>query len=126
MATRVITTQRKWSSAVHEIAAGFDQEAAIVYLAKYCVHKSLMEEQKNIRQWLDTCLCKWASYFSNYVKGDMNSFSLPETMKSFPQYIYHLRRSSFINRFGSSLDEVFFALSIVFLSRAHSQPVKSN
>ena len=40
--TRVTTVQRQWSSLVHEIAEGFDYEAAIVYLARYCVHKALM------------------------------------------------------------------------------------
>jgi hypothetical protein len=40
--TRVITVEKKWSSEVHQIAQGFDQEAAIVYLARYCVHKALI------------------------------------------------------------------------------------
>ena len=42
LVTRISTVQRNWSSEVHEIVQGFDQEAAIVYLARYCVHKSLM------------------------------------------------------------------------------------
>lgn len=75
--TRVITVEKRWSSEVHEIAQGFDQEAAIVYLARYCVHKALMEEQGNLRQWLDSNLCKWGSYFAQFVKGDTASFSLP-------------------------------------------------
>ena len=96
-----------------EIATGFDQEAAIMYLSRFCVHKALMEEQKNIRQWLDTGLCKWASYFAQYVRNDITSFSLPEPMRTFPQFIYHLRRSNFINRFGSSLDESFYRAFIL-------------
>lgn len=108
LVTRITTAQRNWSSEVHEIVQGFDQEAAIVYLARYCVHKALMEEQKNLRQWLDSNLCKWAAYFAQYIKGDRSSFTLPETMRTFPQYMYHLRRSNFVNRFGSSLDEVSF------------------
>lgn len=99
-----------------KIVEGFDKEAAIVFLARLCVHKSLMEEQQNIRQWLDTSLCKWASYFGNYVKGDIHSFSLSENMRLFPQFIYHLRRSSFVNRFGSSLDEVPFLVYAELLS----------
>lgn len=104
LVTRITTVQKQWSSQVHEIVQGFDQEAAIVYLARYSVHKALIEEQKNLRQWLDSCLCKWASNFASFIKGDVTSFSLPETMRSFPQYMYHLRRSNFVNRFGSSLD----------------------
>jgi protein transport protein SEC23 len=106
MITRVTTVERWWSSNVHEIVEGFDFEAAIVYLARYCVHKALIEEQQNLRQWLDSSLCKWASYFAQFMKNDPRSFSLPEKMRMFPQSIYHLRRSNFVNRFGSSLDEV--------------------
>lgn len=84
-----------------------------MYLSRFCVHKALMEEQKNIRQWLDTGLCKWASYFAQYVRNDITSFSLPESMRTFPQFIYHLRRSNFINRFGSSLDESFYRAFIL-------------
>lgn len=104
LVTRVLTTQKQWSSMVPKIAEGFDQDAAIVFLARLCVHRALMEEQQNLRQWLDTSLCKWASYFGNYVKNDQMSFSLPPAMSNFPQLVYHLRRSHFINRFGSSLD----------------------
>jgi protein transport protein SEC23 len=104
--TRVTTVERTWSSQVHEIAQGFNSEAAIVYLARYCVHKALIEEQQNLRQWLDSSLCKWASYFAQFVKNDLHSFSLPEKMRRFPQSMYHLRRSNFVNRFGLSLDEV--------------------
>lgn len=104
MSTRITTVQKEWSSIVPKISEGFDQDAAIISLARLCVHKSLMEEQTNVRQWLDTNLCKWASYFANYVKNDVYSFALGDTMKNFPKYIYYLRRSNFINRFGSSLD----------------------
>ena len=82
-----------------------------------------MEEQQNIRQWLDTNLCKWASYFGNYVKNDQTSFSLPPSMSGFPQFIYHLRRSNFVNRFGSSLDEVIIWFMVGILQRIHTGKV---
>ena len=84
-----------------------------------------MEEQQNVRQWLDTNLCKWASYFGNYVKNDQTSFSLPATMSGFPQYIYHLRRSNFVNRFGSSLDEVKNFFIIAILQRTYHREINS-
>lgn len=34
-------------------------------------------------------------------------------MRTFPQFIYHLRRSNFVNRFGSSLDESFYRAFIL-------------
>ena len=60
-----------------KITEGFDAEAAAVFLARLCVHKSLIGEQQNLRQWLDTSLCKLSSYYGNFLKGDMMSFSLP-------------------------------------------------
>jgi hypothetical protein len=44
--------------------------------------------------------------FAGYIKGDEQSFTLPKTMKALPQYVYHLRRSQLIKKFGISLDEV--------------------
>jgi len=53
-------------------------------------------------------LVKWAQNYANYIKNDERSFSLPPQMKRLPQFVYHLRRSHFVNRFGISLDESFF------------------
>jgi hypothetical protein len=73
-----------------------------------CINKALYEEQKNIRQWLDQTLCKWAQYHANFIKNDESSFTLPHTMKRLPQLVYNLRRSHFVNRFGISLDESYY------------------
>lgn len=93
---------------LQKIVDNFDEVAAAVYLARQCVNKMLYEEQKNIRQWVDQVLVKWAQNYANYIKNDESSFSLPATMKQLPQLVFHLRRSHFVNRFGISLDESFF------------------
>lgn len=62
---------------VEEIANGFDSEAAIVSLGRLAVNKILYEEQKNVRQWLDQCLCRWAQVYSNFIVNDPSSFCLP-------------------------------------------------
>ena len=72
------------------------------------VYKAIVEEQKNISQWLDKILFKFTAHFANYVKGDMMSFNLPQQMKQFPQFIYHLRRSQLISTFGISPDECYY------------------
>lgn len=100
--------QREWTNLNQRIIEGFDEEAAAVFMARQCVNKMLYEEQKNIRQWVDHSLVKWAQLYANYVKNDENSFSLPKEMKRFPQLLFHLRRSHFVNRFGISLDESYF------------------
>ncbi len=47
-------------------------------MARQCVNKMLYEEQKNIRQWVDHTLVKWAQLYANYAKNDESSFSLPK------------------------------------------------
>lgn len=75
-------------------------------LGRYAAYKSMVEEHQNVGQWLDKHLFKFTSYFANFTRNDIQSFSLPPQMKSFPQFIYHLRRTNLINPFGTNPDEV--------------------
>ena len=68
--TRVTTVKKEWSNNNQTIIAGFDEEAAIVYLARNCVNKMLYEEQKNIKHLVDRTLIRWAQLFANYAKND--------------------------------------------------------
>ena len=111
--TRVTTVRKLWGDGIEQIAYGFDKEAAIVYLARMCMHKALVEEQKNLRQWLDSNLCRWAACFAKFIQNDQASFSLPPAMRQFPQLVYHLRRSHFVNRFGCSLDESYYFMNLL-------------
>jgi hypothetical protein len=103
---RVTTIRRDFAQEMNSLAIGFDQEAATVALARLAVYKSMVEEHPNVGQWLDKNLFKFTSHFANYTRGDIQSFSLPPQMKSFPQFMYHLRRTNLINPFGCSPDEV--------------------
>lgn len=46
--------------------------------------------------------------FGEYNKEDPNSFRLPENFSLFPQFMYHLRRSQFLQVFNNSPDETSF------------------
>jgi len=46
--------------------------------------------------------------FGQYQRNQKSSFKLPAFMKHFPQFMYHLRRSGFINPFGSPPDQSIY------------------
>jgi protein transport protein SEC23 len=61
-----------------------------------------------VKKWVDRILLKFSVRFAQFNRNDKNSFRLPSPMKHFPQFIYHLRRSGFINPFGSPPDQALY------------------
>lgn len=57
---------------------------------------------------LDQVLIDFCTRFAVYQIGMMDSFRLSTTYSLFPQFMFHLRRSPFINVFNSSPDETSF------------------
>ena len=68
--TRVVTVKKLWDTNMGIIADNFDQEAAIILIAKLYLFKLENEFKRNLRTWLDKLLIKWASTFASYIKGD--------------------------------------------------------
>ena len=64
-----------------------------------------------MKKWVDRILLKFCVKFSHFTRNDRNSFRLPHPMKHFPQFIYHLRRSAFINPFGAPPDQIMYVKS---------------
>lgn len=91
-----------------EVIKRFDEQAATVMLARMASKKAEIEEPIEVKKWLDRILLKFTVKFAQYNKMDRASFRLPNPMKHFPQFIYHLRRSSFINPFGSPPDQAMY------------------
>jgi protein transport protein SEC23 len=87
------------------IAQSFDQEAATVLMARLAVHRSETEEVADVMRWIDRCLIRLATKFATYRKDDMSSFRLPNEFSIYPQFMFHLRRSKFLQSFNSSPDE---------------------
>lgn len=56
----------------------------------------------------------WSNFYSQcqkfgeYAKDDPNSFRLPENFSLYPQFMYHLRRSQFLQVFNNSPDETSY------------------
>ncbi|XP_072929744.1 protein transport protein Sec23A isoform X1 [Epargyreus clarus] len=108
---RVTTIARNWGDAavnLHHIAAGFDQEAAAVVMARLVVYRAEQEDGPDVLRWLDRMLIRLCQKFGEYGKDDPNSFRLSENFSLYPQFMYHLRRSQFLQVFNNSPDETTF------------------
>lgn len=106
---RVTTAARRWAgSRSPEIAAGFDQEAAASVMARLAIHRTERNFAREVISWLDKKLIRFASKFGEYVQEDPSSFRLVSNFSLYPQFMYHLRRSQFIDVFNSSPDETAF------------------
>ena len=67
-----------------------------------------VEEDFDATRWLDRSLIRLAARFGEYRKDDPHSFSLRQEMEFYPQFMFNLRRSQFVQVFGNSPDESIF------------------
>lgn len=105
---RVTTTWGAWHSDPNDstpIARSYDQEAAAVLTARLAVHRSESEETPDVMRWLDRSLIRLCSKFASYRKDEPASFRLSPEFTLYPQFMFHLRRSKFLQQFNSSPDE---------------------
>lgn len=106
---RVITAARRWvGNHSPEIAAGFDQEAAASVMARLAIDRAESNFSQDVVRWLDKRLIRFASKFGDYIPEDPSSFRLATNLSLFPQFIYYLRRSQFIDVFNCTPDETAF------------------
>ncbi|CAL1396487.1 unnamed protein product [Linum trigynum] len=106
---RVTTAARRWvGSKSAEISAGFDQEAAAAVMARLAIHRAEKFHARDVIRWLDDNLISFASQFGDYIEEDPSSFRLSSNFSLYPQFMYYLRRSQFIDVFNSSPDETAF------------------
>nr|GMD63122.1 protein transport protein SEC23-like [Ipomoea batatas] len=96
---RVTTISRRWVDTTvnsEELVQGFDQETAAVVMARLASYKMEMEEGFDATRWLDRNLIRLCSKFGDYRKDDPTSFTLNPCFSLFPQFMFHLRRSQFL------------------------------
>jgi len=107
---RVTTLSHTWADTTQlaEIARGFDQEAAAVLMARIAAHKTISEEAFDILRWIDRMLIRLVAKFGDYRKDDAASFRLSSSFSIYPQFMFHLRRSQFLQVFGNSPDETCY------------------
>lgn len=106
---RVTTVARRWAGPRSpEIAEGFDQEAAAAVMARIAVHRAETYHVRDVIRWLDKMLIRFTAKFGNYVPEDPSTFRLSTNFSLYPQFMYYLRRSQFIDVVNSSPDETAF------------------
>ncbi|KAH9424455.1 transport protein Sec23 [Dermatophagoides pteronyssinus] len=102
---RVTTVGREFSNTDF----AFDQESACVLLARLACHRAQTEANgPDVLRWLDRNLIRLCQRFGEYNKESPESFRLGPLFSMFPQFIFHLRRSQFIQVFNNSPDETSF------------------
>lgn len=106
---RVTTIARNFADAGSPaIAASFDQEAAAVLMSRIAVFKAEIDDSPDVLRWLDRMLIRLCQKFADYHKEDPTSFRLSENFGIYPQFMFHLRRSQFLQVFNNSPDETAF------------------
>ncbi|KAF6149469.1 hypothetical protein GIB67_035002 [Kingdonia uniflora] len=106
---RVTTAARRWVGLRSpDIASGFDQEAAASVIARLAIHRAERCYARDVIRWLDDMLIRFASKFGDYIEEDPSTFQLSSNFSLYPQFMYYLRRSQFIDVFNSSPDETAF------------------
>ena len=109
---RVTTLARNWAdptTALQHIAASFDQEGAAVLMARMASWRAdTSEEGADVLRWVDRMLIRLCQKFGEYNKDSPDSFRLPENFSLYPQFMFHLRRSQFLQVFNNSPDETSF------------------
>ena len=93
---------------VVSIGRSFDQEAAAVLMSRVAIHRTENEETPDILRWLDRSLIRLCKKFAQYRADDPTSFQLSGEFSIYPQFMFHLRRSPFLQIFNSSPDEAAY------------------
>ena len=107
---RVSTVARNLSGPAGDpaIAQSFDQEAAAVLMSRIAVFKAEVDDGPDVLRWVDRMLIRLCARFAEYRKDDPSSFRLEKNFTLYPQFMFHLRRSHFLQVFNSSPDETAF------------------
>ncbi|KAK9717986.1 GTPase-activating protein S23 [Basidiobolus ranarum] len=91
-----------------EISLSFDQEAAAVLMARIAAFKAKIDDGPDVLRWLDRMLIRLCQKFADFRKEDPSSFRLAPNFSIYPQFMFHLRRSQFLQVFNNSPDETAF------------------
>eukprot|EP00750_Incisomonas_marina_P024972 INCI5258.1.p1 GENE.INCI5258.1~~INCI5258.1.p1 ORF type:complete len:765 (-),score=86.15 INCI5258.1:403-2697(-) len=118
---RVTTTALQWAPATpsgqpqspairSNMIQAFDQETAVALMARIAVWRAESggETIADVLRWLDRSLIRLCTKFATYEKDKPETFALPQELTLYPQFMFHLRRSPFLQVFNSSPDETAY------------------
>ena len=107
MRLRVTTAKYPYAEQgnIAKVISGFDQETAAVIMARWAVSKSENEETIDVIRWLDRTLIRLVKKFGEYQSDLPHTFRLCRELSLYPQFMFHMRRSQFLQTFNVSPDE---------------------
>eukprot|EP00760_Papus_ankaliazontas_P029992 PhM_4_TR456/c0_g1_i1/m.31195/K14006/SEC23; protein transport protein SEC23 len=109
-----IAHQIQHTTNFQQLAQSFDQETAAVLVARLCAFKTETMPMFDVLRWLDRHLIRFVSKFAEYNKDDPSSLRLNQRLSFFPVFMYHLRRSPYLQYFNSSPDETAYYRTHLF------------
>eukprot|EP00834_Sanchytrium_tribonematis_P002746 NODE_91_length_21557_cov_0.766660.p12 type:complete len:238 gc:universal NODE_91_length_21557_cov_0.766660:6127-6840(+) len=77
-------------------------------MARIAIFKAEIDEAADVLRWLDRMLIRLCQRAGDFQKDDASSFHLNPLFTQFPQFLFHLRRSQFLQVFNNSPDETAF------------------
>ncbi|OMJ72068.1 hypothetical protein SteCoe_29574 [Stentor coeruleus] len=115
MRLRVTTVKYAYSEQgnITKIISGFDQETAAVIMARWAVSKSETEESIDVIRWLDRTLIRLVKKFGEYQQDLPHTFRLCREFSLYPQFMFHMRRSQFLQTFNVSPDESAYYRTLI-------------
>lgn len=105
---RVTTVSNILTGDEQVLTQSFDQEAAAVLMSRITLFKSEQDDGADVLRWVDRMLIRLCQKFADYRKDLDETFRLGPQFSLFPQFIYYLRRSQFLQVFNNSPDETAF------------------
>ncbi|OAF64894.1 hypothetical protein A3Q56_07396 [Intoshia linei] len=115
--TRVTTICRfvtDITSNMNHISASFDEETATCLIARKAALQCSTEDSSLVLRWIDRTLIRLCQKFADFQGNNTNSFTLPVQFSLYPQFMFHLRRSNFIQVFNYSPDETSYYRHMLF------------
>jgi len=77
-------------------------------VARMAVSQSEADSVDDVLRWVDRSLIRVCAKFAEYAPDNPESFRLPPEFSLYPQFMFHLRRSQFLQLFNSSPDEAAY------------------
>jgi protein transport protein SEC23 len=123
---RVATAATFWADASSPPRSlGFDAATAAVVVARWAAFEADQQlDPAPVATWLDRTLVAMARRYLSYTPDAPDSVSMPPEFAPFPEFVFHLRRSCFLDVFGNAPDETVYYRLLLFRCAARLLPVR--
>lgn len=113
IATRVTSFSRMFTDERFRVISSFDQEAACVFQARAFLMKNFLNVY-DFESAIDKTLIRFMKKYTNFIKDNPNSVTLPDSMLYYPNFMFFFRRSLLVQKDGISKDESSYFRILLF------------